>query len=314
MKITRIAVHILFVASIVLFFTRSSWVPNLVQFILRNEMNQALIAEPRSPLEASYVFGSGLKATVITLANGAYEEKGVAGVSDKRVIRVFGEPVYGDLDADGDDDAVLMMYEQTGGSGTFYYVAVALNEDGIYHGTDTMFIGDRIAPQTLRIQDGRPLVTYADRAANEPFSTQPHIGKSIVVYVNAKTHTIGELAQNFEGEADPSRMTLEMTQWKWIKTVHAPRTITPRVADKFSLRFTADSRVQIKTDCNTMGATFARQGAQLIIEDMVSTKMTCENSQEMLFADMLKQVTSYSFTSKGELLLKLRDGGVITFR
>ncbi len=80
MKITRIAVHILFVASIVLFFTRSSWVPNLVQFILRNEMNQALIAEPRSPLEASYVFGSGLKAAVITLANGAYEEKGVAGV------------------------------------------------------------------------------------------------------------------------------------------------------------------------------------------------------------------------------------------
>lgn len=314
MKITRIIIHILFVASIVLFFTRSSWVPNVVQFILRSEMDQALVAEPLSPLEASYVIGSGLGAKVITLTHGVYEEKGIAGVSDKRVIKVFGEPVYGDLDADGDDDAVLMLYEQTGGTGTFYYVVVAMNESGIYHGTDSMYIGDRIAPQTLRIQDGRPIVTYADRAANEPFSTQPHIGKSIVVHVNTKTYTIGELAQHFEGEADPSRMTLEMKQWEWIKTVHAPRTITPRVAGKFALRFTADSRVQIKTDCNSMGATFARQGAQLIIEDMVSTKMACENSQETLFADMLKQVVSHSFTSKGEMLLKLKDGGVMTFK
>lgn len=314
MKITRIIVHILFVASIALFFTRSSWVPNVVQFILRSEMDQALVAEPLSPLEASYVFGSGLGAKVITLTHGTYEESAVAGISGKRIIKVFGEPVYGDLDADGDDDAVLMLYEQAGGSGTFYYVVVAMNEGGIYHGTDSMYIGDRIAPQTLRIQDGRPVVTYADRAPGEPFSTQPHIGKSIVVHVNTKNYTLSELAQDFEGEADPSRMVLEMKEWEWVKTVHAPRTTTPRVAGRFTLRFTSDGGLGIGTDCNSIRATFARQRAQLLIEDMAGTKMACENSQETPFANMLKQVTSYSFTSKGQLLLKLKDGGVMTFK
>lgn len=315
MKITRIIVHILFVGSIVLFFTKSSWVPHLVQYILRSEMDQAFLMDPRSPLDASYVLGSGLGAKVITLTQGVYQEKETGSdASTGRIVKVFSDPVYGDLDGDGDDDAVLMLYEQAGGSGTFYYVAVAINEDGVYRGTDTLFIGDRIAPQTLRIQDGRPIVTYADRGPKDPFSVQPSIGKSIVVHVDAKKYLIGELVQGDNGEADPQRMTLGMNDWKWIKMVHAPRTITPQKEGVFGLKFGADNRVQIKTDCNAVSATYAQQGTKLSIGTIVSTKMACQNSQESIYVEMMSQVVSYSFTTKGELLLKLKDGGVMTFR
>ncbi len=91
----------------------------------------------------------------------------------------FGAPVYGDLDADGDRDAVMLIQQNSQGSGTFYYVAVATNVDGSYEGSNAVFLGDRIAPQNVEIrEDGLIIANYADRNPGEPFTTQPSRGVS----------------------------------------------------------------------------------------------------------------------------------------
>ena len=77
---------------------------------------------------------------------------------------------YGDLNGDGREDAAIILLQQTGGTGTFYYLAVAI------HGSDAIeafFLGDRIAMRKLSIENKTVLVEYLDRAAGEAMATRP---------------------------------------------------------------------------------------------------------------------------------------------
>ncbi len=127
-----------------------------------------------TPREATYL----VNGEPFTLRAGRAEVEVVPGAASKTVVEFFGEPVSGDLDGDGVADAALLLVQTTGGSGTFYHVAAALNRDGMFFGTDAVFIGDRIAPQQLAIRHGVVIVDYADRPPGEAMSTPPSLGVS----------------------------------------------------------------------------------------------------------------------------------------
>ena len=142
-----------------------------------------------SPKNATYTI-AGQK---VTLKDGSNLETGT---------RYFGNDITTDLDGDGREDTVFLLTQQTGGSGVFYYAVAALNTEHGYVGSEAIFLGDRIAPQTTEKGKGKIVViNYADRAFGEPFTTPPSIGKSIWILLDVKTMQFGEVVQNFEGES-----------------------------------------------------------------------------------------------------------------
>lgn len=122
-------------------------------------------------------------------------------------VTYFGNEARGDLDADGDEDVAFLVTHEPGGSGTFFYLAGAINEGGKYRGTHLMLIGDRIAPQTTEYRDlgapygARVIVNYADRLPTDPMSAQPSVGKSLYAKYSAATNDFGAVVQDFEGES-----------------------------------------------------------------------------------------------------------------
>jgi len=98
------------------------------------------------------------------------------GKSSDGTAMVFGQPVTGDLNGDGKPDAALVLVTNPGGSGTFYYVVVAINATNGPQGTNGILLGDRIAPQDISIKDGEVIVDYADRKPSDPMSAPPSIG------------------------------------------------------------------------------------------------------------------------------------------
>lgn len=253
----------------------------------------------------------------IKLQNGFSEKTTASGSASKIITSYFGNEVKKDLNGDGREDVVFLLTQETGGTGLFFYAVAALNKENGYVGSEALFLGDRIAPQTTESGQGKiVIVNYADRKPGEPFSAKPSVGKSIWLLLDEETMQFGEVAQNFEGEADVSRMTLGMKTWYWSKAVYSDgREIKPVQPDKFTLTFTTDNNFSATTDCNNLAGKYQVVGDTLMLENMMSTKMYCEGSQEAGFVQLLSEVESYRFTSKGELILNLKsDTGTVIFR
>lgn len=276
--------------------------------------DQAVVPIASDPRNATY----SIDGEPFTLVDGVAETETAPGSASKTVTRYFGNEVTLDLNDDGRDDSVFLLTQETGGSGTFYYVAAALNTEDGYVGSDTLFLGDRIAPQsTVRGQHKIVIVNYADRAPGEDFSVAPSVGNSIWLLFDPEYMQFGEVAQDFEGEADPSRMTLTMKTWKWEKITSVDHAdVMPNDPDAFTLVFMDDGTFSATTDCNAMFGNYVTEEQNITFSDIAMTKKYCgEESQEQVFSSLLDEVHSYRFTSRGELIFDLKqDAGTAVFR
>ena len=124
------------------------------------------------------------------------------------------------------------------------------------------------------------------------------------------------VVDGFEGEADPSRMTLDMTTWNWISAIYNDgREILPKTPNRFSLTFSKDGNFQATTDCNSVGGKYTTTNESIAFSAIFMTEMYCEGSQESEFVSLLEDTQSYRFTSRGELILDLKfDSGSVVFR
>lgn len=230
----------------------------------------------------------------------------IAGESIKlgtKGLKYFGNEVHKDLDGDGDEDIAFLVTHEPGGSGTFFYVVAALKTGSEYRGSHGVLIGDRIAPQTTESGTGRMIiVNYAERKPGEPFTARPQVGESIWLLLDPNTMQFGEVVQNFEGEADPSRMTLTMKTWIWQENPH------------FTITFEDDGILTTTGDCNRIWGAYATSGDAINFTSIAQTKMFCSGSEENEFVRILTEAERYRFTSKGELIFELESGNSAVFK
>jgi len=163
---------------------------------------QGQAAAPRAEYRnAEYIIeGQRLK-----LADGLAESDISPGSASRIITRYFGNELKTDLNDDGREDVVFLLTQQRGGSGTYFYAVAALNTKAGYLGSDGYPLGDRIAPQTTVVSrnprhDHVIVVNYRDRGPDESMTTQPSVGKTVYLKLDAKTVRWGVVVQDFEGE------------------------------------------------------------------------------------------------------------------
>lgn len=290
----------------------------LIGFILKSNSDKSTSKDSNGTVaEADYKNAEYIiDGRSVKLVNGLLEEEEVSGSAGKIITRYFGNDLVVDLNDDGRDDVVFYLTQESGGSGVFYYVAAALNTVSGYLGSQALFLGDRIAPQPINKGEGKiVVVNYMDRAKDEPFTTAPSNGKSLWLKYDEDTNQFGEVVQNFEGEASADVMTLTMKPWSWISATQASGDIlVPNMTEAFKLTFTDSSRFSATTDCNNIGGSYTVDGNSITFSEIFSTKMFCSDSQEAEFIALLDKVKDYEFTSKGELMFGLTDGGEMSLK
>jgi hypothetical protein len=146
------------------------------------------------PLNATY----SIEGHPVHLQDGRSEMATTSHSATTMKARAYGKTVYGDLNGNGNEDAAILLIHDLGGSGTFFYVAGALNIDGKYQGTNAVLLGDRITPRDLQIQNGVLIVKYADRRPGEPMTAPPSV--LISKYLILKGAQLESVAPLMEGE------------------------------------------------------------------------------------------------------------------
>ena len=119
------------------------------------------------PSNATFI----LDGVSVTLRSGKFE-------NNLEEVTIFDEFAYGDINADRKQDTALLLTQYGGGSGTFIYVAAFISGPVTYRGSEAIFIGDRIEPQSISINGGVITVKYLDRRADDAFAVEPTIPMS----------------------------------------------------------------------------------------------------------------------------------------
>ncbi len=164
----------------------------LLLFAMRPAMNR----------QAAQVDSTAVKNLTVTIDNQSFTLKdGVAevpaapGSSAKNTLRVVGDPVSGDVNggdvnSGGRPDAALLLANDPGGSGTFYYAVLAVNDGGAapavndggsLHATNALLLGDRIKPQDVSFSDGTVVYRFLERKPGESMAADPSVSKSVAI-------------------------------------------------------------------------------------------------------------------------------------
>ena len=92
------------------------------------------------------------------LIDGAYYEPYEPGSTGGIDLRVNRHVAFGDLNGDSVADGAVILYVNRGGSGTFYALAIVVNEQGRPRHVASVGLGDRVRIQRVAIAHGRVVV------------------------------------------------------------------------------------------------------------------------------------------------------------
>lgn len=111
----------------------------------------------------------GIYTQTVQLTDGTYTgPPSVEGAASRPTINFTGVYAFGDLSADGAEDAAVILVENSGGTGSFIYLAAVLNQQGKPVNVSTLLLGDRIQVQSMTIDGGQIIVQLKQQGPNDP--------------------------------------------------------------------------------------------------------------------------------------------------
>ena len=121
-----------------------------------SERGKTDIAHVPTLIDAGGAEYSGIYDHPVRLAGGSYEgepfvDGGAARPTVQLLTGLFGK---GDLDGDGSEEAVVLLVENSGGSGSFIYIAVLASRMTEIENIGTAPVGDRVQLRSMTVEGG----------------------------------------------------------------------------------------------------------------------------------------------------------------
>jgi hypothetical protein len=136
----------------------------------------------------------------VTLTNGQYQ-------GDQFTVTLGKAIAIGDLNQDGTDDAAVILAVETGGSGTFMYLAAVTQSptDNLPSNPDTYFLGDRVQIKSLKINNGAIRIKMLKAKPTDPMCCPTNT----VIEAYQLNNTAGTLSPITLTEKDKQQILIE---------------------------------------------------------------------------------------------------------
>jgi heat shock protein HslJ len=251
----------------------------------------------------------------VTLADGLWEgepyEPGGASRPSVSFVRDF--HVLGDLNGDGVDEAVVLLAQSAGGTGTLVHLGVVGRKGGTLENLATTLIGDRAQIRGVRVEGGRLLVDVLQAGAEDPACCPGELA-TLGFTLSAKG------LEPFESGIASTRLSLAtigetewvLRSWAWDEVAPGEPEVTLQLMED---RFAGSS------GCNRYFAPVKEIGdpaGALEVGPGAGTRMACPDPAgaiEVRFLQQLEGVHSVGFAA-GQLMLSYETdggGGVMLF-
>jgi heat shock protein HslJ len=246
----------------------------------------------------------------VTLVDGRWEGEPYDedGASRPSVTFTRDFRLTGDLDADGTDDAVVLLARSSGGSGEDEYLAVVMRVPGAVRNVATTLLGDRVQVRSARI-DGNRIVLNVIQSGDDDAMCCP--GDLVT---RTWTLTPDGLSEIASGER-PGRLSIAvlvgpewvLRWWGWDEAAGESTGVAFTVGE--------DGRMNGTGACNRFFAVLTEGDSpgDLTIDSGNKTQLACPDraaATESRFFEQLNAVIKFGFVATQLALTYERDGAI----
>jgi heat shock protein HslJ len=264
---------------------------------------------PSADLGGITVRSGRFPSGAVTLRNGEYREPAAPGTAAATVVKLTDRRAFGAVN--GRDAAAVVIVTNSGGSGTFFDLALLVKGEGEWVNVDTYFLGDRVKVHSVGMGDNEIFVAM----------TMHGPGDALCCPTQERTRRFALQADRLiaqEGEKRTERVMRGIVGpvWRWVRTRYADDTRLTRAADAagYTLQLKPEGTIHVRGDCNVSGGSFTLKDSELSITITHSTMAACpEGSPENAFIRDLNR-TGRFLLKNGGLYLDLKlDSGTMEF-
>ena len=241
----------------------------------------------------------GIYDRAVSLTDGKYEGTPFqpGGAARPRLVLAGNLVARGDLDHDGADEAVVLLAESSGASGTFNYLAVVAIQDGKPLNVATEPLGDRVQLRSMTIVDGQLIVDLVAHGPGEAMCCPTlKVRRTLTLsgdrLIEVRREEMGPISV-----ADLAGVTWMLEEISFGEPVAAQPAISLRI-DK--------NQIVGAAGCNNYFAPYSSEGpGKLKVAATGSTRKACSEpimDLEARYLKALEDVTSYSFRRRAPRL------------
>ena len=243
---------------------------------------------------------AGIEDEPVTLLGGRWEGTPFVegGASRPRVGLLEDMYFRGDLDGDGKEEAVAILWQNSGGTGSNIYIAVMKPDNSGFNNISTTLVGDRVKLRGGKIDSGKIILDVLQTGENDPMCCPTQLATRSWVLRDRQLEE-----DKIEVTGLLSLSVLEGSEW--ILTRMSREQPVPEDTE-VTIAFNP-GRISGRSACNRYSADIKEgdSAGEILIGPTMGTRMACPDhlmEVESMYLEALAEVTDFSFYS-GKLML-----------
>jgi heat shock protein HslJ len=248
------------------------------------------------------------------LSDGEYREQAAPGSATETVVKLSEQAAYGELN--GQPAATVVLITDPGGSGTFYSLAVVVEQDGQPVNLASTPLGDRVQINSLVIENGQIVVDMVTQGPDDAMCCPTQrVVRTFALQGDQLVQSSSETLDQTRAEGAGGSGDLVGPAWQWTgfsDPVEGPQAIADPA--QYTVEFLTDGQVKIKADCNHASGTYTAEDSSILIEIGPMTMAHCgpdSVSDEFIYA--LGNARIYFFEGEDLYLDLFADSGTMRF-
>jgi heat shock protein HslJ len=250
---------------------------------------------------------SGMYEEAVTLTDGLYEgEPFVEGDPARPSVQyVEDRELFGDLDGDGVEDAVVFLIERGGGTAAFTYIAAQLNQNGQPVDAGAVMVEDRTQILAQAIEDEQVVLDITTLGPGDGDCCPSHKTRRVYTLESGKLVDISPEDQDL---VRISAEDLNGTSWRLLELNYEE----PALADSEVTISFQGNQISGSGGCNNYSSSFSLSEDNpwlMTVEPIVSTKVACPDpilNLENAYFMILESVSLWGY-DHGKLALAYVD-------